>query len=1323
MTRIAAAELAKKILRCVLPRRWLLDNLWIRVDFIRTIILAASLHAEGIDLSGQTREKISAINEFIKSVLADPDSRRYFAQDSRSETDRKQPPSWRARHLFPTQDFFDMLIGYLLCFEIQIEERYFKLDDLITIESQLLAHEKKRGHTAEVFVNRKSFSAFFKDEEMAAAVPESYLVHFFPLFDPNEFLTNRAPFELGRRKFFLPVEMERIVVFFRQRMRVKNPSNPFQRLIPAFKAFLLTAVIVWYSSLFLFDLGMLVYGFSKNDYFYTLPGLGRVIESYDSPYARRAARIFLRNGESKFEDFTFDGSPPAMWNNYRVNKNAQVAVELNYDSYKALRVHDQSGLTLIAVSLDKIQGLAKTDRKRFNRLMDIVVNKRWWEKSLSFIDRAAGNSLNLLDYTDIPAKRIFEGVSHAVMESPTPLSWIRSVNEICDCITPLYYKANSMKWTDIGEVPPVMIRAVVLREDRRFYNDFFPVPHRGNDNLVIVPQIAKRLARAFLEYTRSVAVRYGLSWLERRCRRTEEWFGASFRDESRGGSSISNQVMEMLYTKYIITLSDEESFTEKQVDQKEHELPASLAVDWFWSEENILEAYVNEVYGGHLNSDIRGLRSEAEIYFMKELKELNLREQILLVAAIKKPSRIKEYAQMLKAVELKSLLEKKGAGRDAISRWERENAEYRVDRSNVGVVLASREGARNWLEKRLNGILRLLYEDGEISSDEYLNARYREKIEFNFAPGTSSIDNRLINNIKREIDRELGPDRSDSGIVAVVTINMEMQRKLQGVIDRHSKRIRVDPGYLVNGQPDTILLEGGARIVLANEKTLSAEPRVVNKILADVGGASRIQDEWDWVTMANRSLGSSLKPVLDLYFILMGYNLQDEFKNTRVTYKTYSLEQRRIYQNYIHKFPGRLKEIENIEKYWTWSPKNITRHTEKWISVKEALVRSVNSVHVQIQELVTPGVFARLLNEMMGITGQDGEHQPFRSIILGGSNGDQRYDKFLQAYSIFPNLGVLKRQTLLETVLLPDGMVLMPDYRPIRSPLLEQYGDERVKAACLLINLALRDIVKQGTMHPMDGIGAGKTGTSNDFRDALATVHFIAGERTYIAGVRLGNRHNYSLGEAADMLAVPLLHEIVTGIFERSRIMKDGDFDEYLKRLASRSGEIVSANGQYILKGSGHRVRMLDVHNIQEEKRKEYLKTADTKFFREHYAEAARYYEMFLKLARKFDSNEPAFDRMIRSYLELGYLKRARQLIERFSAPGMIGRIARAYGRKYNVRIKVDKDFYSGDNEYERKKATMKKGRHTKNKAHERVKKEGKASSCIPLSGNACMRA
>ena len=228
-------------------------------------------------------------------------------------------------------------------------------------------------------------------------------------------------------------------------------------------------------------------------------------------------------------------------------------------------------------------------------------------------------------------------------------------------------------------------------------------------------------------------------------------------------------------------------------------------------------------------------------------------------------------------------------------------------------------------------------------------------------------------------------------------------------------------------------------------------------------------------------------------------------------------------------------------------------------------------------------------------------------------------------------------------------------------------------------------------MAGMGGIGAGKTGTSNDLRDALATLHFIAGNGAYMAGVRLGNRSNYSIGVAADRIAVPLLRSIVNGLFDERSIMSGEAYDAYLRKLAGSSPELVRSDDRYCLKGGSCRSRRIEVSTAQNEIRDRYLNAADEQYEDREYAAAARYYEGYLRLADEFDSRHPVFDRMVRSLIESGDLKRAAQIIERFARPGRIGRLARFYEKAYDVDLAADADFYSGDDDYERNKREKRK--------------------------------
>jgi membrane peptidoglycan carboxypeptidase len=696
------------------------------------------------------------------------------------------------------------------------------------------------------------------------------------------------------------------------------------------------------------------------------------------------------------------------------------------------------------------------------------------------------------------------------------------------------------------------------------------------------------------------------------------------------------------------------------------------------------------------------------MFFMRNLDDLNLREQIMLVAAVKKPTRIKEYAQWLKAEELRRLKDN-GASKRELEAWERKNDRYQVQRKNYRDILKKKESSRKWLEKRIVQVLKLLMREGEITRTEYDQAVKEQWVSFDFAPGIQTNDPRLANNIMRELDRELGKGRSNSGLVVISTVDMDLQKKLQAIIDRNTRKVDVAGKVCYDGQPSTVLLEGGGRIVKANRIAPDGSLQVVNTIIADVGGPTRVDDEWDWVTQANRSLGSSLKPLLDLYFLLEGYNLYDQLRNSRVTYKTYTLEQRKVLYNYIRKNPDREKKIASIEKYWSWSPRNYRVYTNEWVTVREALIRSVNSIHVQIQEIVSPVNFARLLNETMAISNSGESHKGYRSLILGGSPGDQRYDRFLMAYSIFPNEGILKKHTYFHFLRFPNGSVVRPDYQVQKVGALEMQGIERIASGCRLINLVLREIVTRGTMHAMGDIGAGKTGTSNELRDALATAHFVTRGETYIAGVRLGNRRNFSIGRAADKIAVPVLRSIVTSAFDRENIMTGGKYDSFLRRRVEDSEYIVKRKKRYYLKGNPYKSRRLKVTTIKESQRKAYLLTGNDLFKSRRYEEAASFYEKYLEVTTRFDSTYPAFHNMVTCYMEMDEFNRAAQLIERFSVRGKTWRIKKKYDKEYGVDLKVDTRFYGRDGEI----SDLIKGKEDKDKKKKKKKDKSRKQELI----------
>lgn len=140
----------------------------------------------------------------------------------------------------------------------------------------------------------------------------------------------------------------------------------------------------------------------------------------------------------------------------------------------------------------------------------------------------------------------------------------------------------------LSEIPPQLMEAIVTLEDPRF------LEHGGFDILGIFRAAAKN----FLS----------LSY-------------------SQGGSTITQQLVKNVFlTK------------EKTLKRKFTELVLSALVENRFTKDEILQAYLNEVYLGQIGSvEIHGVGRAADYYFGKKLADLDVHEVALLAAMIAGP--------------------------------------------------------------------------------------------------------------------------------------------------------------------------------------------------------------------------------------------------------------------------------------------------------------------------------------------------------------------------------------------------------------------------------------------------------------------------------------------------------------------------------------------------------------------------------------------------------------------------------------------------------------------------------------------------------------
>ena len=174
-----------------------------------------------------------------------------------------------------------------------------------------------------------------------------------------------------------------------------------------------------------------------------------------------------------------------------------------------------------------------------------------------------------------------------------------------------------------------------------------------------------------------------------------------------------------------------------------------------------------------------------------------------------------------------------------------------------------------------------------------------------------------------------------------------------------------------------------------------------------------------------------------------------------------------------------------------WKPENYTREYFGNVSLTQALAMSLNTVSVRLTMEFGPTAVTKTAYRL----GVASKLEPNASIALGTS--EVSVIELVGAYAVFANGGMAAAPHVVERVHTADGTVL---YR--RTP--ESLGRVVDGRYVAMMNEMMRETLQTGTARKAELPGwqaAGKTGTSQDFRDAW----FIAYTAQYVTGVWLGN--------------------------------------------------------------------------------------------------------------------------------------------------------------------------------------------------------------------------
>lgn len=205
-----------------------------------------------------------------------------------------------------------------------------------------------------------------------------------------------------------------------------------------------------------------------------------------------------------------------------------------------------------------------------------------------------------------------------------------------------------------------------------------------------------------------------------------------------------------------------------------------------------------------------------------------------------------------------------------------------------------------------------------------------------------------------------------------------------------------------------------------------------------------------------------------------------------------------------------------------WKPRNYSRYFVGPTTLRDALAHSRNVVTIKVLRDIGVSYAIRYVQRL----GIRSPLTPDLSLALGSS--EVTLLELVGAYSVFACQGERPEPILVTKVLDRDGEMLEESVP--RS--------ERILSAetAYLMTSLLQSVVQEGTGKAAQALGlpcAGKTGTTNDFRDAW----FIGYTPERITGVWMGYDQPRSLGsgETGGRLSVPVWLQYMKGTLQRSR--------------------------------------------------------------------------------------------------------------------------------------------------------------------------------------------
>jgi penicillin-binding protein 1A len=669
----------------------------------------------------------------------------------------------------------------------------------------------------------------------------------------------------------------------------------------------------------------------------------------------------------------------------------------------------------------------------------------------------------------------------------------------------------------LDSMPKHLIQAFIAAEDARFYE------HEGVDLLSILRALISNIVAGRVE---------------------------------QGGSTITQQVAKSLLLKE----------TEKTYRRKVREATLSLQIEKEFSKERILHLYLNQIY---LGQGAYGVEAAARTYFDKTASELNLAESAMLAGLTQAPSRYSlllhfNRAKARQKYVLERMREEKFItpfeGKDALASPIHVN---RMAESSFDKAPYFTEHVRRVIESKYGR--EALYREG-LKIYTTLNLTMQRAAQ-------SAVEKGLLELDKREGYR--GPLRSAIQEDAVTTQKSAspelkevalregatVQALIEKVDDQKKEtwvRIGSKPGVLPFSEmkwakrggmttlrsPKEGLKEGDLILVSLKEKgpppfewtcSLEQVPEVqgalfameaqTGKVRALVGGRDFGASQFNRAIQAKRQPGSAFKPII--YAAALDWGMTP---STIILDAPY------------------LSSVNPEDEIWR--PKNFREKFFGPTLFRTALVQSRNVITVKIlKQIGVPYVLSYA--KRMGI---ESEMSPDLSLALGSSG--LSLAELTRSYAAFANGGSLVEPVFIQRVVDRHGSVL-EENGPAKKQVISN------ETAYVMTDL-LKAVISEGTgwrSKVLKKPAAGKTGTTNDLRDAW----FVGYTPYLVAGVWVGydDRKPMNQGETGSRAANPIWLYFMTEAV-KNRASEDFPMPEgvVLEKIDPKTGLLAGPHSQ-----------------------------------------------------------------------------------------------------------------------------------------------------------------